>query len=84
MVIYRNRVLEIEKHMSAFLSESDITRINQNALTFINYKDIFLDEKKCEVKLKHKHQSLDLGGIAKGYAADAVSTCLFVQGMSIE
>lgn len=58
MVIYRNRVLEIEKHMSAFLSESDITRINQNALTFINYKDIFLDEKKYKTLLQFVQQTI--------------------------
>lgn len=42
----------------------------------VNYQDIILDRKKRTVMLKHKGQQLDLGGIAKGYAADEVRRIL--------
>lgn len=38
----------------------------------VNYKDVILDEKNKRIMLKNKNQSIDLGGIAKGYAADEV------------
>ncbi len=41
-------------------------------LKFVNYKDVLLDEKNNSVGLKYKNQEIDLGGIAKGYAADQV------------
>ncbi|HEY5561921.1 MAG TPA: FAD:protein FMN transferase [Clostridiaceae bacterium] len=41
-------------------------------LKLINYEDIILDKSNNSVLLKTKGQSLDLGGIAKGYATDAV------------
>jgi FAD:protein FMN transferase len=44
----------------------------KNILTTINYKDIILDDKNDSVMLKHKGSKIDLGGIAKGYAADKV------------
>lgn len=47
-------------------SDSEIS----NKLGLVNYKDILLDEKSCSVMLKKEGQSLDLGSIAKGYAAD--------------
>ncbi len=43
-----------------------------SVLPTINYKNIILDEKNNSVMLKHKGTKLDLGGIAKGYAADKV------------
>ncbi len=128
------RVNEIERHMSAFLPDSDITRINVQAgkgfvpihkdtmlllkhgalfselsggafqLTirplvtlwgigkkknyipydmdiktvqkFVNDKDLLLDEKNCQAFLQKAGQSIDLGGIAKGYAADEVKRIL--------
>lgn len=36
----------------------------------VDFNDIILDKINLTVKLKRKGQSLDLGGIAKGYAAD--------------
>lgn len=45
-------------------------------LKFVNYKDIILNENKQSVKLKHKGQAIDVGGIAKGYAADEVKNIL--------
>lgn len=41
-------------------------------LKLVNYKDVILDEKNNAVGLKYKDQEIDLGGIAKGYAADQV------------
>lgn len=39
-------------------------------LELINYKDIVINDKTDSIKLNRKGQMLDLGGIAKGYAAD--------------
>lgn len=41
-------------------------------LKLVNYEDIILDEASSSVGLKHKNQEIDVGGIAKGYAADEV------------
>lgn len=41
-------------------------------LKLVNYKDIILNEKQSSVMLKHFKQSIDLGGIAKGFAADEI------------
>lgn len=41
-------------------------------LKLVNYKDIALNENENSVMLKQHNQSIDLGGIAKGYAADEV------------
>ncbi|GFZ32741.1 FAD:protein FMN transferase [Clostridium zeae] len=38
----------------------------------VNYKDILLDKTNYSVMLRKYDQQLDLGGIAKGYAADEV------------
>lgn len=45
-------------------------------LQLVNFKDILLDKKAGTIMLRQEGQSLDLGGIAKGYAADAVSYVL--------
>jgi len=45
--------------------------INRNS-RLVNYKDIILDEQNCTVMLRNKNQALDLGAIAKGFAADEV------------
>ncbi len=41
-------------------------------LKLVNYEDISLDGKNVSIKLKKENQKLDVGGIAKGYAADEV------------
>jgi len=38
----------------------------------VNYKDVILNENKNSIMLKQKKQALDVGGIAKGFAADEV------------
>lgn len=45
-------------------------------LKLVNYKDIILNEKDRTIKLRNKGQNIDLGGIAKGYAADEVKSIL--------
>ncbi|WP_243186830.1 FAD:protein FMN transferase [Clostridium muellerianum] len=47
-----------------------------NNLNLVDYKDICLDEKDVSIKLKKENQKLDVGGIAKGYAADEVKRVL--------
>lgn len=46
-----------------------LSKIN-NLLNLVNYNDIKVDQKNAQVKLKQTGQMIDLGGIAKGYAAD--------------
>ncbi|OOM10381.1 FAD:protein FMN transferase [Clostridium saccharobutylicum] len=50
-------------------SKSEIER----NLKLVNYEDIILDEKSYSIGLKHANQAIDVGGIAKGYAADEVN-----------
>lgn len=45
--------------------------INKN-LKLVNYEDIILNEKDNSIGLRHEKQAIDIGGIAKGYAADEV------------
>lgn len=42
------------------------------AIKLVNYDGILLDEENKNVKLERKGQKIDLGGIAKGYAANQV------------
>jgi thiamine biosynthesis lipoprotein len=44
-------------------------RINE-LLKLVNYKSIIIDSKNLSMRLPLKGQMIDLGGIAKGYAAD--------------
>ena len=46
------------------------------ALSLVNYNDLELDEINCTAFLKNKGQAIDLGSIAKGYAADEVKGIL--------
>ena len=57
--------------------ESDIERIRARA----DYRDIILDSESRTVMLKHKGQQLDLGAVAKGYAADKVWKLLLTYGV---
>ena len=50
-------------------------------LPLINYEDVLLKEDTKEVMLKNTGMELDLGGIAKGYAADAVAEALRANGV---
>lgn len=44
----------------------------QATIKLVDYKDVLLDESSSSIMLKHKKQALDIGGIAKGFAADEV------------
>ena len=46
-------------------------------LKLVNYNDVILDENNHSIMLKHKKQALDVGGIAKGFAADEVRDILY-------
>jgi FAD:protein FMN transferase len=54
--------------------------IRQN-LPLVNYKNIIIDKSKSTVFLKKKDMLLDLGGIAKGYAADLAVQALKQKGI---
>ena len=49
-------------------SDSEI----QKLLPLIDYKNIILDEKNKSIKLTKENMKIDLGAIAKGYAADKI------------
>lgn len=53
----------------------------ENVLSLINYKDVIINEDKNEVMLKKENMSIDLGAIAKGYAADEVIRILKENGI---
>ena len=61
----------------ALPSRSEIRR----AVSKTDYRDIEMDAKRCAVRLRRKGQALDLGGIAKGYAADEVRRILRMAGV---
>ncbi len=48
----------------------------------VNYRDIEIDENDTTVYLKKKGMSIDLGGIAKGYAIDRGSAVLKEKGIT--
>ena len=52
------------------------------AKSHVNQNDLILDEKKCRARLRYSCQGIDLGGIAKGYAADEVKRILIENGVN--
>ena len=54
--------------------DSKVPTINEikETLKVVNYKDIVTDKNNRSIFLKYKKQEIDVGGIAKGYAADEV------------
>ena len=44
----------------------------KNLLNLVDYKNIILDEKNKSIKLEKRDMKIDLGAIAKGYAADTI------------
>ncbi len=58
-------------------SDAEIRR----SLPLVNYKNILIDRDNSTVFLKRKNMLLDLGGIAKGYAADLAVQSLKQQGI---
>lgn len=59
-------------------SKDEIERV----LPLVNYRDLFLDERRCTAYLRKAGQCIDLGGIAKGYAADEVRRILLQHKVS--
>jgi len=57
----------------------DVTVASQNGA---DYRDVLLDKKACQVSLRKQGMSLDLGGIAKGYAVDRAIEVL--QGLGVQ
>lgn len=58
-------------------SESQIKEV----MKYINYRDVLLNAKDYEVKLKKQGMAIDLGGIAKGYAADEIENIMKKNGI---
>lgn len=50
-------------------------------LPLINYKNVLLNDAEKKVMLKEKGMMIDLGGIAKGYAADEAAKVLKANGV---
>ncbi|MGH4139020.1 FAD:protein FMN transferase [Clostridium sp.] len=50
-------------------------------LKVVNYKDIVLEKNTSSIFLKKKNQEIDVGGIAKGFAADEVKNVLMKNGI---
>ena len=44
----------------------------QNTLPLVDYKNILLNDNNTSIKLANEGMKIDLGGIAKGYAADKI------------
>ncbi|NLK71524.1 MAG: FAD:protein FMN transferase [Clostridiales bacterium] len=59
---------------------SDIER--KYAMSFINYKDIEIDEKNNKIYLKKEGMNANLGAIAKGFIADKVKEFLKERGVN--
>ncbi|WP_026486318.1 FAD:protein FMN transferase [Caldanaerobius polysaccharolyticus] len=53
----------------------------KDKLPLVNYKGIVFDDKNRTIMLKNKGMSIDLGGIAKGYAADKAAETLKAEGV---
>ncbi|KMT21948.1 FAD:protein FMN transferase [Clostridium cylindrosporum] len=49
--------------------------------SLVNYRDIRISKDKCQVMLSKRGQGIDLGGIAKGYAADKIKRYLISKGV---
>ncbi len=52
----------------------------EESLTLINYENVELNEDELTVKLTEPNMMIDLGGIAKGYAADVAASILKKHG----
>ncbi len=59
-------------------SDSELSEL----LGYVDYKNIEIDKDEKTVYLRDKNSAIDLGGIAKGYAADKVAMHLKENGMN--
>lgn len=53
----------------------------EKAIGFVDYRGVRIDEKSRKVMLDREGMMLDLGGIAKGYAADQVKEVMLAEGI---
>ena len=72
-------------NLQAILNDEKIAGIKQEiegivSRGLIDYKKIIIDEEKSTVYLEKEGMEIDLGAIAKGYAADKVKEYLLKQG----
>ncbi|MHB8880833.1 MAG: FAD:protein FMN transferase [Thermodesulfovibrionales bacterium] len=65
-------------HKKTRPSDADI----QRSLALVDYKQVLLDKPRSTVFLRKKGMLLDLGGIAKGYAADLAAESLKASGIA--
>jgi thiamine biosynthesis lipoprotein len=63
------------------LTQPDAWSIKQ-ALAFVNHQDLALDPSEMTAGLRHAGQSVDLGGIGKGFAGDRILEALRTFGIS--
>lgn len=50
-------------------------------LKLVNYKDIIINKNNSSIGLKKKNQAIDVGGIAKGFAADEIKNIFVKHGI---
>lgn len=67
----------IGKKMNYIPKEEEIIKTKQ----LVNYRKLILDEKSHSAALTEKGQAIDLGGIAKGYAAEEVKRIFLENGV---
>jgi len=60
-----------------------IPAINEikETLKIVNYKNVVIDKKNSSIFLENEKQKIDVGGIAKGYAADEVRNIILKNGI---
>jgi len=66
------------KHATHVPSDTVINK----TLGLINSDDLFINKRRNTVRLRKTHQSIDLGGIGKGYACDRCMQLLRIRGIS--
>jgi thiamine biosynthesis lipoprotein len=54
----------------------------RTALSHVGYRDLLIDEKASTIYLRRKGMGLDLGSVAKGYAADEAARVLREHGVT--
>lgn len=73
-------LVDLWRYSKSISIRPDETRVAEN-LALVNYKDLILDPFKKTAALRKAGQSIDLGGIGKGYAADQVLKILKENGI---
>ena len=73
--------LSIEWRQARFTNKLPGNISLKNALNTVSYKHLELDKKNKRVKLKQQGMRIDLGALAKGYAADEALKQLSAQGI---